>query len=63
MEVQVYGEAWLKSMFMVRCQVNEPWLGLRSGFWKAIVEGYCYAYTYGPSLLLVGLCNSVSGLQ
>ena len=43
MEVQVYGEAWLKSMFMVRCQDNKPWLGLRSGFWKAVVEAYCYA--------------------
>ena len=40
MEVQVYDEAWLTSMFQVRCQENEPGLGLGLGIWKALEAGY-----------------------
>ena len=39
---QFYGEAWLTSMVMVRCQVHEPGLGLGLGFWKAVGAGYRY---------------------
>ena len=63
MEIQVYDEACLTSMLKVRCENNETGLGLRLGFWKAVDEPYCYVYMYGPSLMLVGLCSSFSGLE
>ena len=39
---QFYGETWLTSMVKVRCQDDEPGLGLGLGFWKAVGAGYWY---------------------
>ena len=36
MEIKVYDEAWLTSIFKVRCQDNETWLGLGLVFSKAV---------------------------
>ena len=45
MGIHVYDEAWLTSMFKVRCQDNKKGLGLVLGFRKAFDAGYCYVYT------------------
>ena len=39
---KVYGEAWLTTMDMVRCQEHESGLWLGLGFWKAVGAGYWY---------------------
>ena len=63
MEIQVYYEAWLSSIFNVKYQDNETGLGLGLVFWKAVDAGYSYAYTWDPSLMLVGMYSSFSGLE
>ena len=42
MEVQVYDEAWLSSLFKVRCHDRETGLGLGLRFWKAVDAQYFY---------------------
>ena len=46
---QDYGEAWLTSLVKMRCQDQEPGLGLGLGFWKAVGAGYWYVWKEGPS--------------
>ena len=60
---QFYGETWLTSMVKVRCQDDEPGLGLGLGFWKAVGAGYWYIQTEGPSPNSGQVSNSVAGFQ
>ena len=35
-ELQWYGEVWVTSMMIPKCQIEAPWLGLGLGIWLGV---------------------------